>query len=110
MTPYRQQDLIEDWEFKILRSINGGFKTQAQLNKVLHEEAEAGWVLVEKFDNDRIRLKRSIRDRNKGIYSGIDPYRSYIGMTVNEFTNLVLGISLGVVALIFVVLFIISGR
>lgn len=110
MTPYRQEDLIEDWEFKILRSINGAFKTHAKLQKVLHEEAQAGWVLVEKFDNDRIRLKRSIRDKDQGLYSGIDPYRSHIGMTENQLVIILLGVVLGVIALTIVILLVISGR
>ena len=58
MTPYQPQDLNDGWEFKILRSLTGAFGKPEKLREFLDEEAKAGWVLVEKFDNNRIRLKR----------------------------------------------------
>ena len=63
MTPYTPSDLAEGWEFKILRSATGGFGNPARLQSVLDEEQRAGWTLVEKFDNGRIRLKRPARAR-----------------------------------------------
>ena len=61
MTPYTPRDLAENWEFKILRSATGAFKDPAVMQRYLAEEAQAGWTLVEKFDNSRIRLKRPPR-------------------------------------------------
>ena len=58
MTPYTRQDLSENWEFKIIRSSTGAFKNPEKMRAVLEEEGRAGWVLVEKFDNSRMRLKR----------------------------------------------------
>ena len=58
LTSYRESDLNDDWEFKILRSMTSAFKNPDKLRQTLAEEAQAGWVLVEKFDNGRLRLKR----------------------------------------------------
>src|SRR5262245_15477427 len=56
MTPYGAKDLAEDWEFKILRSATNRFRDPIWLNAILQEEARAGWKLVEKFDDGRVRL------------------------------------------------------
>jgi hypothetical protein len=52
-------------EFKILRSATGAFKDPAVMQRYLAEEAQAGWTLVEKFDNSRIRLKRPAAARQQ---------------------------------------------
>jgi len=57
LTSYGHDDLANEWEFKILRSTRPAFRDPDSLQKVLGEESRAGWVLVEKFDNSRIRLK-----------------------------------------------------
>jgi hypothetical protein len=80
MTPYSSTDLSDDWEFKILRSATHGFRDPNYLQKVLEEESQAGWMLVEKFDNGRIRLKRPASARQRDGKLGTDPYRSYAGM------------------------------
>src|SRR5215208_6933939 len=72
MTPYSQQELTQDWEFKILRSAAGGFKKSEYLRQVLDEEARAGWALVEKFDNNRLRLKRPAAARERDGKLGVD--------------------------------------
>ena len=61
MTGYQSADLANDWEFKILRSVRGEFKRPDRMRQILSEEAQAGWVLVEKFDNSRLRAKASGR-------------------------------------------------
>src|SRR5438876_9740467 len=73
MTPYSSTDLAQDWEFKILRSATGGFRSTGWLRQVLEEEAQAGWVLIEKFDNSRVRLKRSAAARERDGKLHIDP-------------------------------------
>jgi hypothetical protein len=55
MSGYSPQDLRENWQFKIVR---GTFKTADQVEAVVHEQAEFGWLLVEIFDQNRIRFKR----------------------------------------------------
>lgn len=79
MTPYSREDLAGNWEFKILRSATGKFRDPAFVRATLAEEAQAGWSLLEKFDNARMRLKRpaSARDGDRG--RAIDPYRIDVG-------------------------------
>ncbi len=79
MTRYEPTDL-NGWEFKIVRSASGKFKNRETVEKVRREESEAGWELVEKFDNNRMRFKRRIENRSKDQYLKIDPYRTTYGM------------------------------
>ena len=81
MTPYTPQDLAENWEFKILRSATGAFKDPAVMQRYLAEEAQAGWTLVEKFDNSRIRLKRPAAARQQDAQCTFDPYRTRVGIS-----------------------------
>ena len=81
MTGYTPQELAEGWEFKFVRSSTGAFKTPAFLRAVLDEEQRAGWTLVEKFDNGRIRLKRPASGRAKDSALGSDAYRTHVGMS-----------------------------
>lgn len=100
MSPYSPQDLGQDWEFKILRSASGAFKRSAFLRQCLDEEARAGWVLVEKFDDARVRLKRPASARDRDAKLDLDPYRTYVGLTPQAqglaIVAVVLGISLGI--------------
>jgi hypothetical protein len=82
MTRYSQEELENEWEFKILRSTTGAFKKLETFAKVLEEESIAGWDMVEKFDNNRIRFKRpkSARTRDAMLPPGIDPYRTQYGI------------------------------
>jgi hypothetical protein len=79
MTPYSSSDLAQDWEFKIIRSAMASFRKPEYLRRVLDNEARAGWVLVEKFDSHRIRLKRSALARERDGKLDFDPYRTDVG-------------------------------
>jgi hypothetical protein len=70
MTGYGPQDLA-GWQFKIVK---GTFKTQAQIDAVVHEQTEFGWVLVEVFDQNRIRFKRPAAEADKDAYREGNPY------------------------------------
>ncbi len=94
MTPYSSRDLADDWEFKILRSSTPTFKNPERLRAALDEEAKAGWMLVEKFDNSRIRLKRPNSARQLDGKLDFDPYRTHVGMSDGGMVMLVLGIVL----------------
>jgi hypothetical protein len=96
MTNYRPEDLSGDWQFKILRSPTGAFGNPGKLQRALEEEALAGWVMVEKFDNGRIRLKRPASARANDGALGFDPYRTYAGITETRFALLVVALVLGV--------------
>lgn len=78
MTKYNDKG---KFEYKILRSATNSFKDSSIFKKVLDEESENGWELVEKFDNARIRLRRPTNMRSIKDNSVIDPYRSYYGVS-----------------------------
>jgi hypothetical protein len=81
MTRYTSEELASGLEFKILRSATSAFGRPEFLKQVLDEEKDAGWTLVEKFDNSRIRLRRPASARNDGSNTRFDPYRSYVGIS-----------------------------
>lgn len=99
MTGYGHDELEQSWEFKILRSPSGAFRSPRKLAKVLAEESLAGWTLLEKFDNQRIRLKRlaSARQQDNQLPAGYDPYRTQFGLGEGALTAYW---SFGIVALI----------
>jgi hypothetical protein len=102
MTPYSREELENDWEFKIIRSQTGSFRKQAALQKVMEEEARAGWQLVEKFDNSRVRFKRprSARQRDAQLPAGVDPYRVHYGISEGAFVATILLVIFGAFGLI----------
>ena len=104
MTPYTPGDLAENWEFKILRSATDAFKDPAAMQRYLAEEAQAGWMLVEKFDNSRIRLKRPAAARQQDAQCTFDPYRTRVGISEVGLGLLVVGGILGGLAVLFTVI------
>jgi hypothetical protein len=96
MTPYSQQELSQDWEFKIIRSATCAFRKPDFLRQCLDEEARAGWVLVEKFDDGRLRLKRSAAARERDGKLEVDPYRTFVGPSPNSVVIAIVGIVMGV--------------
>ena len=81
MTKYSVEELEGDWEFKIVRSTSGAFRRPEIFQSLLEEESLAGWELVEKLDDRRVRFKRrkDARRRDATLPPGIDPYRSQYG-------------------------------
>jgi hypothetical protein len=80
VTPFNT-DPSGDVEFKIIRSLTGAFKNPAKFRAALEEEAQAGWELVEKLDDKRVRLRRAVAWREKDGELSQDPYRITVGMT-----------------------------
>jgi hypothetical protein len=109
MTPYQPADLSENWEFKILRSNMAAFRKPERLAAVLEEEAKAGWVLVEKFDDSRIRLKRPASARASDDVIGFDPYRTYVGMSPGKFAAVLVVSILGGVLVVILIAAAIAG-
>ena len=104
MTPYTPRDLAENWEFKILRSATGAFKDPAVMQRYLAEEAQAGWTLVEKFDNSRLRLKRPAAARQQDAQCTFDPYRTRVGVSEAGLALVIAGsILLGIAVLLTVI-------
>ena len=81
MTKYSPEELENQWEFKIVRSETGAFRRPEVFQSLLQEESIAGWELVEKLDNRRVRFKRrrDARRRDTTLPPGLDPYRTYYG-------------------------------
>ena len=81
MTRYTTDELDNHWEFKIVRSQSGAFRKPEIFQRLLQEESIAGWELVEKLDDRRVRFKRTrdARRRDATLPPGIDPYRSHFG-------------------------------
>lgn len=104
MTRYRRDELDNEWEFKIVRSVTGEFRRRETIEKLKAEEAAAGWVMVEKFDNSRIRLKRLLRaQRNDELLPyHIDPYRTTYGLSESGLALIIIGSALVVTLLILI--------
>lgn len=92
MTNYTQDDLKNDWEFKIVRSDAAAFRKPEVLEKLVEEEAQAGWVMLEKLDDNRIRFKRprTARAGDDFLPEGVDPYRTRHGVPSARYAVLVL--------------------
>jgi len=91
MTPYSAPDL-SGWEFKILRTAGKTFRDPDQFEAALRAESEAGWELVEKFDDYRIRLKRRVEMRDRDSSLDGDPYRTWVGTTPGRIASVVIGV------------------
>jgi hypothetical protein len=100
MTPYSREDLTDGWEFKILRSMTSAFKDPQKLRVYLEEESRAGWVLVEKFDDSRVRLKRAIDAKQRDGQLDFDPYRTYVGISQGRYITIIVLLSIGIPLLI----------
>jgi len=94
MTKYTNEDLEQNWEFKIVRAYFPVFRKPEVFQSLLEEEALAGWELVEKLDDQRIRFKRRREARRNDITlpPGFDPYRTQYGRNTNA-TGIVIGIT-----------------
>jgi hypothetical protein len=105
MTKYNTDEL-DGWEFKIVRSATGKFKNRDFVRELCQEEAKAGWELLEKFDDNRIRFKRRVEKRDQDHYLQSDPYRTNVGISAQSmgavFTAIGVGLAvLGVLAALF---------
>ncbi len=101
LTNYSDPELKGEWEFKIVRSNLGSFKKQEVLQQACDEEARAGWVLLEKFDDRRLRFKRPISERARDAGLGFDPYRTQYGASTSMVALIARAIALALVGGIF---------
>jgi len=100
MTPYTDDDPRAGWEFKIIRSATGLFGRPDDLRKTIEEESKAGWEFVEKFDDNRVRLGRSVASRDDDRFLDFDPYRTWIGVSESGMVLRGLVVSAGLGAII----------
>ncbi len=99
MSGYRKEDL-EGWEFKIVRSAAGQFRKPEVVRQLCEEESRAGWEMLEKFDNFRIRFKRRVEKCSMDSHQKIDAYRTTYG---SSFNPVVLALILGMILIVGVV-------
>jgi hypothetical protein len=111
LTVYSQEDLENDWEFKIVRSDLGAFGKREVLERLLQEEALAGWTLLEKFDDHRVRFKRprSARAQDPYLPEGVDPYRTHYGRFVGPYVALAVGLIVAAVVGVVVLSQVLAG-
>jgi hypothetical protein len=104
---YNQEELEKDWEFKIIKSPTGKFKKYSVVEQVKAEEAEAGWLMVEKFDNNRIRFKRSRKAMENDPYlpPHIDPYRTNYGISEAALAFSILGVIFAGIGVLLTILY-----
>jgi len=113
MTQYTREDLDNEWEFKIVRSGTAAFRKREVLDQVVEEEARAGWVMLEKLDDSRIRFKRPRRARAQDAYlpPEVDPYRTTYGASSpRQVAIMLLLVGLAMFLLLGMVLFGIASR
>jgi hypothetical protein len=111
MTQYGDDDLQGHWEFKIVRANTAAFTKPDILRQVCAEEARAGWILLEKFDDMRLRFKRPLSARSGDadlVNIGIDPYRTRYGMSQGAIVAAVFASLFGVAALFAFVLILVK--
>ena len=96
MTTYTANELRDDWEFKIIRSNFEAFRKPDTLHRVIEEEARAGWQFVEKFDNNRVRFKRSANAHanDHSLPPDVAPYRTHVGQTSATAAGIFIGMML----------------
>jgi hypothetical protein len=99
MTRYNNNNL-DGWEFKIVRSFTGSFKSHTDVQKVIEEESKAGWQFLEKFDNYRMRFKRRIEKRSGDQFLDIDPYRTQVGIGSGSLGAVIIAITLFIIGLL----------
>lgn len=95
-------------EYKILRSVTKAFRNPAFFQQILQEEGQAGWQLVEKLDDNRVRLRRSIEWRGKDGQLTQDPYRTQVGISDVKLVFLILGSIFGTLLVIFITVFLLT--
>jgi hypothetical protein len=68
-------------EYKVITSQTPLFADTSKMHEVLEQEAKAGWRLLEKQDNFRIKLQRDISLRENDKNLEIDAYRTAVGVS-----------------------------
>ncbi|MEX0618749.1 MAG: hypothetical protein WDZ76_11165 [Pseudohongiellaceae bacterium] len=88
-------------EYKILQSNTPMFAKPDKFREILEEEARAGWQLIEKLDNYKLRLQRETSHRANDQNLGFDPYRSQVGVSSTVTYTLTAVVTIAIVYIIF---------
>lgn len=78
------------WEFKIVRANSTLFRNPAVFQHLCEEEAQAGWIMLEKLDDRRVRFKRplAMRELIQPETLPFDAYRCHYGPGMTRRTGL----------------------
>ena len=68
-------------EFKTMQAQTPLFADSKKMQEILAAEAKAGWDLLEKEDNYRIKLQRDISNRDGDKSLDFDAYRTNVGVS-----------------------------
>jgi hypothetical protein len=96
-------ELKMELEYKVVQSTTPLFAKLQNIDAIMAEESKAGWQLVEKFDNYKLRLQRDISHRANDKALPFDAYRTQVGVSNVVTYGLAAALTLGAVYLIFVI-------
>lgn len=88
-------------EYKVVQSTTPYFAKSQNISAVMAEEEKAGWRLLEKCDNYKLRLQRDISHRANDKDLSIDAYRSQVGVNNAVVYGITTVLTLAVVYAIF---------
>lgn len=89
-------------EYKVIQATTPYFAKSPNIAAVMSEEEKAGWRLLEKCDNYKLRLQRDISHRANDKNLSIDPYRSQVGISNPLVYGVTTVLTLAVVYAIFI--------
>lgn len=90
-------------EYKVVQASTPFFAKSQNIESIMLDEVKAGWRLLEKCDNYKLRLQRDISHRANDKNLSIDPYRTQVGLNSAVVYGLTALATLAVVYLIFLV-------
>lgn len=68
-------------EYKVMQAQTPLFADTKKMHEILDQEAKAGWRLLEKEDNYRIKLQRDISNRDNDKNLDFDAYGTSVGVS-----------------------------
>ncbi len=89
-----------DHEYKVIQSQTPLFADTAKMHEILAQEARAGWQLLEKEDNYRIKVQRDIAHREKDKELDFDAYRTSVGVPSIVTYGVTALVTIGIVSVI----------
>jgi len=89
-----------DLEYKVIHTQTPLFSDTARMHEILEQEARAGWQLLEKENNFRIKLHRNISHRENDKNLDFDAYRTSVGVSPVLAYGTTAVFTVGIVALI----------
>lgn len=88
-------------EYKVIQATTPYFAKSPNIATVMAEEEKAGWRLLEKCDNYKLRLQRDISHRANDKNLSVDPYRTQVGINNGVVYGITTALTLAVVYAIF---------